>query len=131
MCDIKSKIKMARESIVLIDSYIDEITLSLLEHKHEDVSVTVCSRNQMSVGERNVKRRKGFRSGFSFIETNLFQNMYMMIDNKFLYMLSRSLRFNNKRSFWYIQIMDINEIRRVRQLIMESQMKIRKQYRHF
>ena len=131
MCDIKSKIKRAKESIVLVDPFVDETTITFLEQKGESVSFLVCSNNRLMVKERNVRRRKCFKAGFNFIETQLFRNAYMLVDNRFLYMLSRPLRYSDRRSFSYIQIMDIAEINRVRKLVGESRTKVRRQYRHF
>ena len=131
MCDIKNKIKNAKESIVLIDNFVDEMTISVLENKNDDVAVLVCSKNRLMVKERNVRRRKCFKSGFNFVETTAFRNMYMLIDGKFLYLLSRPLRYNEKRGFWYIQMMDIDGISRVREKVLEGKGRVKNLYRHF
>ena len=131
MSNIKNKIKLAEKSIVLIDDYVDEESIEVLSEKQDGVKVEVYSKNKLMTNLRNIKRRRGFRAGFRFLEAKCFRNMYLLIDEKFLFMLSRSIRYNAKRSFWFIQILDINEIDRIRNKIRECDLLLRGQYRHF
>ena len=131
MCDIKSKIALAKESIILIDDYVDESTLEILESKQDNVEVFVYSKNRLMFKMRNIKRRKCFRAGFHFSETKRFKNRFILIDNKFLFLLSRPIRCNGRRSFWFIQMFDIDYISKLRQHIRECEGETNAQYRHF
>jgi len=130
MCDITNKIQLAKQSIILIDDFVDESTITILSKKSPEVSVKIISRNRLMTHERNVKRRKVFRGGFSFYETNLFKNRYLLVDEKFLFLMSRPLRFNSKRNFYFVRIIDKEQVMNMNKRIEECQM-AKKTSRHF
>lgn len=132
MCDITTKIALAKESIVLIDDLVDEKTIEILEFaKQISSSVKIFSRNRLNVEKRNIKRRIKFRSGFYFYETNEFNDRYLLIDGKMLFLLTRPLKFNNRRHFYYIRIMGDQEITRIKARIGQSQTYSNLHCRHF
>ncbi len=132
MCDITTKIMCAKESIILIDDLVDESTIELLEFtKQADAVVKIFSRNRLNVVKRNIKRRKSFRAGFYFYETNEFKDHYLLIDGKYLYLLTRPLKYNNKRRFYYVRIMGDQEITRIKERIAKSTTYSNLHCRHF
>jgi hypothetical protein len=131
MCDISSKIALAKESIILIDDYVDEQTLTVLEHKPAEVPVLVCSKNKLFTKPSMIRRRRDFNAGFDFIETNIFKDRYILVDDTHLYMMARSLRYNQKRCFAYIKVYDIEIIQKIRKDLDICKGRTKKEYRHF
>ena len=132
MCTITAKINQAKESIILIDDVVDEETIGIIEDiKPLDVPVKIFSKNKFFVNVRNIKRRKNFLSGFSYYETNVFRDRYLLIDNKYLYILTRPLKYDNKRRFNYIRVMGEVEIVQIRRRIVECEELHSRKTRHF
>ena len=131
MCNILNKIKDAKESIVLVDDFVDEETLSLLDKKDMNVKIEIISRNRLLTNIKNVRRRQNFKAGFNFIESNTFRNRYIFVDNKALYLLSRSLKFNAKRSFYYISILDKDQLYDFKRNVLGCEQQSKNLYRHF
>lgn len=131
MCNILNKIKDANESILLVDDFVDEETLSLLNEKKTDVRVEIISRNRLMTNIKNVRRRQSFKAGFKFIESNIFRNRYVLIDGKILYLLSRSLKFNAKRNFYFIPILDKDHLCDFNRNVLGCEKQSKNIYRHF
>lgn len=131
MCNILNKIKTAKESIILVDDFVDEETIRVLNEKSENVTVEIISRNRLLTNSKNVRRRQNFKAGFKFIESNLFRNRYVYIDGKMLFLLSRSLKFNAKRSFYFIPILDPNQQCEFRRNVLGCHKQSENLYRHF
>lgn len=132
MCDIASKIMFAKKSITLIDDLIDDATIEVIEtSKQDEVKVKIFSKNRLPIEKRNIKRRKSFRSGFYFYETNEFKDRYLLIDEKYLFLLTRPLKYNNKRRFYFVRIMGDQEIARIKARIKTSENYSNLHCRHF
>lgn len=132
MCDIRTKIKSAKESIILIDDLVDELTIELIEEvKSLSSIVKIFSKNRAYIDVRNIKRRKNFKAGFSYYQTSEFQDRYILIDGKFLYLLTRPLKYNNRRRFYYIRVMGDKELIRVRKSCAQCELNAARAYRHF
>lgn len=131
MCNIVNKIKGAKESIVLVDDFVDEATVSFLNMKDTNVSVEVISRNRLMANVRNIRRRQNFKAGFKFIESNAFRNRYIFIDGKVLFLLSRSLRSNSTRGFYYIPILEKEQLYEFKLKVSGCENQERRRFRHF
>lgn len=132
MCTITAKISNAKQSIVLIDDIVDEETIGIIEHqKPIDVPVKIFSKNRFFVNVRNIRRRKNFLSGFNYYETNAFRDRYLLIDDRYLYLLARPLKYDNKRRFTYVRVMGDVEIIQIRRRIVECEELHSRKYRHF
>ena len=132
MCNIATKIMFAKESIILIDDFVDDETIEVIERaKQDDVLVKIFSRNRLSAQKRNIKRRKSFKGGFYFYETTEFNDRYLLIDEKYLYLLTRPLKYNNKRRFYFVRIMGDQELVRIKQRIKNSENYTNLHCRHF
>lgn len=122
----------AKETIILIDDLVDDSTIDIIEaSKQNQASVKIFSRNKLNAEKRNIKRRASFKSGFNFYETNEFNDRYLLIDGKFLYLLTRPLKYNNKRRFYYIRIMGDQEITRIKSRLEQSETRSNLHCRHF
>ena len=131
MCDIKKMLKLANNSIVLIDDYVDEQTFSVLEEKNENVELIICSKNRIMTCMKNIKRRKAFKEKIKFVESNEYRGRFILIDGKILFILSRSLRYNAKRNFYFIRIHDYEEINKVRMSVDNCLKRANELCRHF
>lgn len=132
MCDITTKLMFAKESIILIDDLVDDTTIEIIENTKQDhVPVKIFSRNRLNVQKKNIKRRVRFKSGFYFYETNEFKDRYLLIDGKYLFMLTRPLKYNNKRRFYFIRIMGDQEIARIKTRIAMSETYANLHCRHY
>ena len=78
-----------------------------------------------------IRRRRDFNAGFDFIETNIFKDRYILVDDTHLYMMARSLRYNQKRCFAYIKVYDIEIIQKIRKDLDICKGRTKKEYRHF
>ena len=131
MCDIRKILKLAKESIALLDDYVDEATFEVLNEKMPETKLVICSNNRIMAQLRNVSRRKAFHGKLEFYEGYRFCGRYILIDGKTLFLLSRSLRNNAKRNFYYIRIHDFDQISKIRRTVEECARKTRNLCRHF
>ncbi len=122
----------AKESIILIDDLVDDITIEIIENtKQTNVPVKIFSRNRLNVPKKNIKRRVRFKAGFYFYETNEFKDRYLLIDGKYLFILTRPLKYNNKRHFYFVRIMGDQEIARIKTRIAQSETYTNLHCRHY
>ncbi len=122
---------MAEKSIVLIDDYVDEDTFKVLGEKGCEVMITICSKNRIMAQTRNVSRRKMFSKKIQYLEGKNYQGRYLLIDGTILYILSRSLKFNAKRNFYFIRIHDFEQITKIRQSLESDMKRAKSLCRHF
>ncbi len=112
MCDVSNIIKNAKKSIILLDNFIDDETFKVLEQKLPEVTVEIITDNSLLYSSRNIKRKVCFKSGLKLINTRLSSDFIMIIDDVYLYFLSRSLKFSGKKGFKYVRLTDFSEIER-------------------
>ena len=106
-------LRSAKISIRLIDDSVTEDTLKLFVFAGTDVPVKIYMKDKLAYEiKRNMKRRKTFSKGLDLIVTNYFSsNRYLIIDDKFMYIISRPLRQFSSRGFCFIRIFDFDETR--------------------
>lgn len=132
MCDIRKKLSDATETIILVDDAVDEATIDIIENtKKPEVKVTIFSRNRCYIDARNIRRRKNFKGGFSYFQTNEFKDRYLLIDGKMLYLMTRPLKYNDRRRFYYMRVMGDKELTNVRKWCELCEAKASRLYRHF
>ena len=132
MCDIRTKIREAEKQIILIDDAVDETTIELIENtKKLEAEVKIFSRNKFYINVRNIKRRRNFRAGFAYFQTNEFKDKYLLIDGKMLYLMTRPLKYNNRRRFYYMRVMGDSELVNVRMTCKRIEENATRAYRHF
>lgn len=104
---IVSLIKQARHSIVLIDNYIDEATLTMLSKREAGVSATIYTRQLSQQQQLDVQRHN---QQYPPININVCQHnhdRFLIIDDT-VYLFGASLKDAGKKLFAYIEMQEIN-----------------------
>ena len=102
---IVSLIKQAKKSIVLIDNYIDETTLTMLSHRSTDVAATIYTRPLSSQQQLCVQRHN---QQYPPVAVNIFQHnhdRFLIIDDD-VYLFGASLKDAGKKLFAYIKMQE-------------------------
>ena len=95
----ESFIAQARQSIILIDNYIDFSVLERFAKKNTGVQVTIYTHPQTTVTEQDVQR---FNAQYPLLEvkhTTAMHDRFLIIDNQVLYHIGASLKDLGKRCF--------------------------------
>ena len=108
---VSELVKSAKESIVLIDNYIDERVLTLLSKANQGVQTTIYTAHISKQLELDVKR---FNAQYEPIELKLFtksHDRFLIIDKKTVYHIGASLKDLGKKWFAFSKMeMDAKEI---------------------
>lgn len=112
---IVSLIKQARHSIVLIDNYIDEATLTMLSKREAGVSATIYTRQLSQQQQLDVQRHN---QQYPPININVCQHnhdRFLIIDDT-VYLFGASLKDAGKKLFAYIKMQETNPTELLRQI---------------
>ncbi len=112
---IVSLIQKAEKNIVLIDGYVDIITLNLLSKKKEDVSVTIYTQKRARLSKTDVEN---FNAQYPVLEvkcTKAFHDRFLILDRKTAYHIRASLKDAGKKCFGITLIQDAGIIRDILQ----------------
>ena len=104
---IVSLVKQAKKSIVLVDNYIDESTLTMLSRRDADVTATIYTRPLNSQQQLDVQRHN---QQYPPITINICQrnhDRFLIIDED-VYVFGASLKDAGKRLFAYIRMHETN-----------------------
>ena len=108
---ISDIIKSAKQSIVLIDNYVDESTLLLLSKREKGVSATVYTSNILKQLQHDLKVHN---TQYEAIEIKTFtksHDRFLIIDGATVYHIGASLKDLGKKWFVFAKIdLDANEI---------------------
>ncbi len=85
-------IKRANHSILLIDNYVDEVTLALLSKRKKKVEVVIYSGNASPMLETDVKKWTSQYGPIQFRTLKNNHDRFLIIDNQALYHLGASLK---------------------------------------
>ena len=110
-----SLIQKARESIVVIDGYVDVGTLNILAKKAGGVSVTIWTHPRTHLTPRDIKT---FNAQYPVLEvrhTTAFHDRFLVIDGAEGYLVGASLKDTGKRTFAITRIEDEAIIRGIRE----------------
>ena len=102
---IASLIKQAKQSIVLIDNYIDETTLTMLSKRDANVSATIYTRQLSQLQQLDIQRHN---QQYPPIAVNLCQHnhdRFLIIDDV-VYLFGASLKDAGKKLFAYIKMQE-------------------------
>ena len=102
---IVSLIKQARHSIVLIDNYIDEATLTMLSKRNAGVSATIYTRQLSHQQQLDVQRHN---QQYPPVNINVCQHnhdRFLIIDDT-VYLFGASLKDAGKKLFAYIEMQE-------------------------
>ena len=102
---IVNLIKQAKHSIVLIDNYIDETTLTMLSKRDNNVSATIYTRQLSNQQQLDITRHN---QQYPPITVNLCQrnhDRFLIIDDV-VYLFGASLKDAGKKLFAYIKMQE-------------------------
>lgn len=106
---ISDLIRSAKKSIILIDNYIDDRTLNLLNKRNKDINVTIYTKNITQNLKQDLKK---FNSQYESIEIKQFylsHDRFLIIDEKEIYHIGASLKDLGKKWFAFSK-MDIENL---------------------
>jgi hypothetical protein len=106
---VSDLIKSAKSSIVLIDNYIDESTLTLLSKRDKKIDVTIYTKNISKTLQLDLKK---YNTQYPKIEIKKFElshDRFLIIDKKKVYHIGASLKDLGKKWFAF-SLMDENSI---------------------
>jgi len=95
---ISSLIKKAKESITLIDNYIDETVLTLFS-KNQKVKVTIYSKNITKQVKLDLEKYNSQYNPITIKKFNFSHDRFLIIDNKEIYHFGASLKDLGKKWF--------------------------------
>lgn len=96
---VKGLISGARESIVLIDNYVDESVLNLLTSKKEGVSATIYTRPISKLFRQAADRFDAQYGGMTIHEIDSVHDRFLIIDDKEIYFIGASLKDLGRKLF--------------------------------
>jgi hypothetical protein len=102
---IVNLIKQAKHSIILIDNYIDETTLTILSKRDANISATIYTRQLSSQQQLDIER---YNQQYQPITINLCQrnhDRFLIIDDV-VYLFGASLKDAGKKLFAYIKMQE-------------------------
>lgn len=102
---IISLIKHAKHSVVLIDNYIDETTLTMLSKRNANVSATIYTRKLSQQQQLDVQRHNQQYPPIIINTCQHNHDRFLIIDNV-VYIFGASLKDAGKRLFAYIKMQD-------------------------
>lgn len=94
---ISRMIETAQTSIVLIDPYVDAISLSFFKNKDKDLNLVVVTSSRANIGRREIS---SFNERYGNIEIRIddkCHDRYLIIDNELFYHLGCSINYIGKR----------------------------------
>lgn len=94
LSDIISK---SKESIVLIDPYVDLKTLSVLKVKNKNVSLLIITSNKNKITETDEKSFNEEYGNITISINNSYHDRYLVIDNYIFYHLGTSINYLGKK----------------------------------
>ena len=105
-------IENAKESVVLVDPYVDDKSLVYLSHKNEGVRVTIYKSNRSKLKQTEIEAFSKQYGELIIKEFNESHNRYLILDSSEVYDLGTSLNSMGKKIFT-INKMEIKEVANV------------------
>lgn len=94
---ISRMIETAHSSIVLIDPYVDAISLSFFKNKDKDLSLTVVTSSRANIGRREIASFSERYGDLLVKIDDKCHDRYLIIDNELFYHLGCSINYIGKR----------------------------------
>ena len=94
---ISKMIETAHSSIILIDPYVDAISLSFFKNKKEDIELTIVTSSRANLGRREVVAFSNRYGSLKVKIDNKCHDRYLIIDNELFYHLGSSINYIGKR----------------------------------
>lgn len=99
-------IRSAKKSIVLIDNYIDETTITHLAKKGRNIEAVLLTKNNSRQLELDIKKANEQYGNFTVKTFNKSHDRFLIIDNKEVYHLGASLKDLGKKWFAFSKMDD-------------------------
>lgn len=96
---ISDLIKKAKNSLILIDNYVDETVISLFTKKQKGVSVRIYTKNISKVLQEDAKRFNAQYGGLSIYTFDASHDRFLIIDETEVYHIGASLKDLGKKWF--------------------------------
>ena len=97
-------IRSAKKSIVLIDNYIDENTLTHLSKKDKNVVVTLLSKDKSAQLDLDLKKAIAQYGNFAWQQFDKSHDRFLIIDHNVVYHLGASLKDLGKKWFAFSKL---------------------------
>ena len=123
--ELASKIiRSAKNSIVLIDNYIDETTLTHLAKKNKNVKILLLTKNINKQLQLDVQKANAQYGNFEIKTFTLSHDRFIIIDNTEVYHLGASLKDLGKKWFAFTK-MNKNSVQNIINAIAENHKQIK------
>lgn len=106
-------IKRAKNKILIIDNYIDDSILEMLQKKNKDVEVVILTIQNNRLTKLDVQKFNKQYPTLKIAYTNKFHDRFIVIDNKELYHCGASLKDLENKCFAISKIEDIEYIEKI------------------
>ena len=110
-------IKTAKTKIVIIDNYIDDSILKMLQKKNKNVEVIILTSENYNLTKLDVKKFNEQYPTLKIVKTDKFHDRFIIIDNKELYHCGASLKDLGKKCFAINKIKGMNFIENIKKII--------------
>lgn len=110
-------IETAKESIIVIDPYVDIRTLNALKNKNKDVSLEIVTSQRANLSEVDIEIFTIKYGGFNIHVDNRFHDRYLIIDNELFYHIGGSVNYFGKRVSQITLIEDADIVETLRKRI--------------
>lgn len=110
-------IKTAKTKILIIDNYIDDTILKMLQKKNKNVEVIILTSQNCNLTKLDVKKFNEQYPRLKIAKTDKFHDRFIIIDNKELYHCGASLKDLGKKCFGINKIEGINFIENINKII--------------
>ena len=99
-------IRRANKKIIIIDNYIDDTILEMLQKKNKNVEVVIITTEHCRITQLDIKKFNGQYPVLKIAKTDKFHDRFIIIDNKELYHCGASLKDLGKKCFGINKIED-------------------------
>ena len=106
-------IKRAENKILIIDNYIDDSILKMLQKKNKDVEVVILTSQQNQLTKLDIQKFNKQYPTLKLAVTNKFHDRFIVIDNKELYHCGASLKDLGKKCFAISKIEDMEYVEKI------------------
>ena len=110
-------IKIANDKIVIIDNYIDDSILKMLQKKNKNVEVVILTSQNCNLTKLDIKNFNEQYPTLKIARTDKFHDRFIIIDNKELYHCGASLKDLGKKCFGINKIEGIDFIENMNKII--------------
>ena len=103
-------IRKANKKILIIDNYIDDSVLKMLEKKNTNVEVIIITSNKSNISKLDIQKFNKEYPVLKIAKIDKFHDRFIIIDNKELYHCGASIKDLGKKCFGVNKIDNIDII---------------------